>query len=354
MDLSNPQEREMLRKHIQDNIPDEAPLTAYLDDYVRLFAWPVFRAVYQGGLISIPLSNNGQIGVHLRTLLALTSKLVALERFPGFSKLMAGFGNPTQFNSTAFEVDVAAWCASRRLCQSVELSPEVPVGNRIKSPDLLWKTTLGDIYCECKHENLADNKAMKRIFRLGGALGKVYEANGPWDERCRLDIVVQHPVFDGTIKIISRLISETAARHRAGAEDGEVVDGVVSVRLSGTTDPLPAFAGCIQFHNKQLKAATTEPAISTNARFTLTMSVMSHRLKQLVSLVRDARTQLPHDKPGAIFIDIGRSELFIKKLNELIVHPAYSNTPWISLWEMGQPLTAVIRNGQPLDRRLAE
>ena len=297
MDLSNPEEREMLRKHVQDNIPGDAPLTAHLEDYVRLFRWPMFHTVYQGDLISIPGPNNMQNGVHLKTLLALTSKLVELERFPGFSKLLAGFGNPTQFNATAFEVQVAAWCASRRVCQSIELSPSVGVV-KIKSPDLLWKTTLGDIYCECKQENSVDNKAMKRIFRLGEALGKVYEANGPWGETCRLDIVVQHPVLDGAVKIISRLISETAERHKAGAVKGETVDGVVSVKLSQTTDPLPDFAGCIQFQNKQMKAGVPEPAFSTNARFTLTISVMGQRLKQLVSLVlRDARTQLPNDKP---------------------------------------------------------
>ena len=88
----------------------------------------MFHTVYQGDLISIPGPNNMQNGVHLKTLLALTSKLVELEQFPGFSKLLAGFGNPTQFNATAFEVQVAAWCASRRVCQSIELSPSVGVG----------------------------------------------------------------------------------------------------------------------------------------------------------------------------------------------------------------------------------
>src|SRR5208282_456042 len=110
--------------------------------YVRLFTWPVFRTVYQGGLISIPTPNNMQHGVRLTSLLALTSKLVELERFPGFSKLLAGFGNPTQFNATAFEVQVAAWCATRKVSESLELSPEVQVGDGIKQPEFLWKTSL--------------------------------------------------------------------------------------------------------------------------------------------------------------------------------------------------------------------
>ena len=46
--------------------------------------------------------------------------------------------------------------------------------------------------------------------------------------------------------------------------------------------------------------------------------------------------------------------MFQEKLNELIVHRAYSNTPWISLWERGSPLRPSFRSGQPLDHRLAE
>ena len=83
------------------------------------------------------------------------------------------------------------------------------------------------------------------------------------------------------------------------------------------------------------------------------MSVMEHRLRQLVKLVRDARTQLPPDKQGAIFVDIGGSQIFVDKLKELIVQPEYGNIAWISLWERGLPLKAVIRGGQPLDARIA-
>jgi hypothetical protein len=354
MDLSNPQDRDLLCKHIQENVPDDAPLMAYLEDYVCMFICIVLRTVYQGGLISIPTPDNIQHGVHLTSLLALTSKLIQLERFPGFSKLLAGFGNPTQFNATAFEVQVAAWCASRKLTQSLELSPDVQVGDRVKHPEFLWKTALGDIFCECKQENSADNKANRRITRLFNVADTIYESNGPWGETCRLDVVVQHPAKDGTPRIINRVISEIAARHKAGALEGQIIDGVVSVRLSRTTDPLPAIDGCLQIHKKVLKAHCPEPALSPNAKLTVTMSVMGHRLKQLVALVKDARTQLPPNKPGAIFIDIGGSKIFVDKLNELLAHLAYANTPWISLWERGQPLKAVIRSGQPLDHRLAE
>jgi hypothetical protein len=354
MDLSSSHEREVLRKHIQENFPEDAHLIAHLEDYVRLFRWQDFHTVYQGGLISIKAPNNVQIGVELRNMLMLTSVVVKLEKFKGFHGLMDGFRNPTQFGATAFEVHAAAWCSTRKACRSIEFGPEVEVAGNVKHPDFLWKTMLGDLYCECKQENSADNKATKRILKLSNIVNRLYEQNGPWDTTTRVDVIVQHPAYDGTDQILERVISRAAQCHRSQTGDAEFVEGVVTVKLSKTTDALPDVAGCIQFHHRQLQPHCPEPALSTNARFTVTMSVMAHRLKQLVELVKDARSQLPRDRHGAIFIDIGGSKIFEEKLHNMIAQPAYVNTPWISLWERGQPLKAVIRGGQPFDHRLAE
>ena len=40
------------------------------------------------------------------------------------------------------------------------------MSNTIKRPEFLWSTELGDIYCECKQENSADNKVNKRAMKL--------------------------------------------------------------------------------------------------------------------------------------------------------------------------------------------
>ena len=168
----------------------------------------------------------------------------------------------------------------------------------------------------------------------------------------RLDVTIQHPAFDGTDEVIRRVIQKVSLNQVPGFE---AVGGVVSARLVRNTEPIPDCAGCLQLHHKVLKGGGgPQPALSTDAKYTFTMSVMAHRLKQLVRLIRDARTQLPPDRPGAIFIDIGGSKVFEDKLHELLRQPEYSNTPWISLWEKGQILKAVIRQGQPFDARLAE
>lgn len=215
-------------------------------------------------------------------------------------------------------------------------------------PEFLWRTTLGDVYCECKQENSAENSVNRRVSKLFDVLGEAYEKNAPWDGETRLDLIVRHPALDGTNEVIRRVVQKAAS-----LQDGEIVDGVVTLRISRRTDALPNYSGCLQLHHRELKAGCSESALSTTAKYTVTMSVMEHRLRQLVKLVRDARTQLPPDKQGAIFVDIGGSQIFVDKLKELIVQPEYGNIAWISLWERGLPLKAVIRGGQPLDARIA-
>jgi hypothetical protein len=319
----------------------------------RLFRWPDFHTVYQGGLLSIRGPNEVQFGVHFESLLRVSGLLIHLEKFPGFQSLIEGFRNPTQISATLFEVQVAAWCVARKVSQSIEFSPAVQIGSSIKRPEFLWHTALGDLYCECKQENSADNKATKRVQKLFEVMGNAYETNAPWDESFRLDVIIGHPARDGVNQIIERLIREVAAHQRSGTWGGEIIDGVVALKMAKRIDNVPDLTGCAQIHNRELKGGP-EPILSTNSRYTLTMSVMGHRLQRLAELVKDARTQLPRSSPAAIFIDIGGSQVFVDKLNELIVQPAYANIAWISLWERGQALKAVFRNGQPFDSRLAE
>jgi hypothetical protein len=353
VNLSNSEDRRQILESSQAVPAMHQLLVGHLEDYLRLFKWPEFHTIYQGGLLSIPGPNNVQFAFQFEPFLRLTDPLTRLEQYSGFSSLIEGFRNPTQINATLFEVQVAAWCSTRKVTQSIEFSPQVHVGGSIKRPEFLWRTSLGDIYCECKQENSVDNKATKRVQKLFELVGKAYDANGPWDESLRLDMIVGHPARDGVNQIIKRLVGEAASRQRDGRWEGEIVNGVVTLKLAKKTDDVPNVTGCAQFHNKELKGGP-EPILSTNSRYTLTMSVMGHRLQRLVELVRDARTQLPQNHPAAIFIDIGGSQVFVDKLNELIAQSSYANIAWISLWEKGQFLKPVIRGGQPLDARLAE
>ena len=113
MNLSNREERRQLIERARDNPPIYTLLVNHLQDYVRLFKWPDFHTVYQGGMLSIQGPNKGQFAFRFESLLEITGLLTLLEQFPGFQSLMEGFRNPTQISATLFEVQVAAWCATK-------------------------------------------------------------------------------------------------------------------------------------------------------------------------------------------------------------------------------------------------
>jgi hypothetical protein len=354
VNLSSLEAREQLIRDSEGNEPIYSLVKRYINDYIRLFPTQDFLTVYSGGLIGIQGKNNQQFGANLKSMLEITGKLVRLEEFPGFDSLLEGFRNPTQFSSTIFETNIASWCASRKICQSIEFSPAIAVADKVKHPEFLWRTTLGNIYCECKQENSLNNSVKRRIQKLFNDIGVLYEKNSPWNEDYRLDIIIEHPARDGTSQILGRLIQRTALLQQTGKACETIVEGVVTIKIVKKGEPTPDVRGCIQIHRQIIGSAKAEQIIGSNALYTLTMSVMKHRLKQFTDLIRDARTQMPKDGQGAIFIDIGGSKLFEEKLHQLLSNPEYANTPWISTWEGDQIKIAVYRRGQPLDHRLLE
>src|SRR5262249_7074041 len=81
----------------------------------------------------------------------------------------------------------------------------------------------------------------------------------------------------------------------------------------------------------------------------LTMDIAEYRAQAATRLVRDARTQLPNDATGLIFIEAVGHRAALGKLRPLLAAPTYHNTPWVSVWMHGECLDAVWRESQPFD-----
>jgi len=154
LNLSDTADRCLLKEAAERSPALLALINRYLDDYLRLFPEAHFQKIYSGGIIGVTSKSNATAGSDILRMLQLTERLVALEKYQGFPCLLNGFRNPTQFESTRFEVAVASWCDSRRVTVSLAFSPTVSRKGRQKTPELLWETTLGDLYCECKREHL--------------------------------------------------------------------------------------------------------------------------------------------------------------------------------------------------------
>lgn len=351
LDLSRPEDRRALRDSAEVLSQLQASIDLYLGDYLRFFPEADYRTIHGGGVIAVRSKNCGTAGTDIMRMLRLTEMLMRLEDFEGFSELLAGFRNPTQFDSSCFEVAVADWCTKRDVTESIVLSPSVVSRGKRKHPDLLWRTTLGDLYCECKRENALDGAARRRVERLMSRLEAAYRAFGSWDPDSRVDVSLDASARDGVEQTFHSLLS---ALHATGPTDHSVcqASGVVRATYGSRSRTwVPAENSvrqmCIQVGNEKATSLN-----ESNAHLTLTMSITSQRLKMLSKLVRQARQQLPDDGTGALFIAIGGGPVIQEKLEMLLSQNAYESTPWASLWRIDTPSAYVWKRGQSFDDRL--
>jgi len=138
----------------------------HLDRYREWFPEAHWKTVYSGGMIGIPVSERHGNSYDLAQMLNITAALESLTNYPGFQELLTGFRNPTQIAGTMFEVSVAGWCQGRAVTRGLELVPHVMVRNHSKRPDILWDTTLGRLYCECKSSHFFQQAVAKRAERF--------------------------------------------------------------------------------------------------------------------------------------------------------------------------------------------
>jgi hypothetical protein len=71
--------------------------------------------------------------------------------------------------------------------------------------------------------------------------------------------------------------------------------------------------------------------------------------------VKDAKTQLPDDGSGGVFVELPSGiDIATQKLQEMLSQPAHQAVGLGSVWTGGTPVRAVWRNGQAFDARLVE
>lgn len=351
LDLRSPEDRRQLRDACLQVPGLSALIDEHLDDYVRFFQDPSWLTVYSGGSISVRTAPKHSAGFDIRRVLELTRLLKHLSGYQGYEKLVAGFDNPPQIESTYFEVLVATWCSERAVASSLEFSPEVTVKGGRKHPDFLWRTELGDTYCECKRGNIIESKFQQRVENLRAYMSEIYERHQPWDPSLRLDVKFDKGPLPQIQAGISSVVAQAAAALRAGNYEGlTFIEGSVTGALRPKGNLAPQGRETVTTGMAQVgPVAKSLPEV---IYFTLNMSLAKYRQDAAARLLREAKTQLPATHPGAVFIELGGATTAQQKLLSLLGEPAYDNIPWVSIWAGGELLSAVWRNGQPFNDRL--
>ena len=117
-------------------------------------------------------------------------------------------------------------------------------------------------------------------------------------------------------------------------------------------ETVPSRLGVLRMRTVKIKAGAATALNDLNSCLTLTVSVERDRERALGNLVRDARSQLPEDAPGAVFIQGVGAAGALNKLQHLLTTAA---TPiWGALWDFERPTAFAWKHGQPFDLRIAE
>lgn len=343
------------RRHLLQIAKGDQKLVALIEenlaDYMRFFPQTECRHVYAGGMISIPAGGKRFLGYELSKVLDLTAALKRLLSFEGFSDLISGLSNPTQIAATIFEILVADWCRGRRISLDLKFSPSVKIGEHVKRPEFYWRTTLGEVFCECKRADFHTTSLSDRLDRMLRRLDELHKLKTDWNPSLRLEISVQKCSLNEFQRESMRLMEKAGRASDSQDPLGAIIQEnnmTARFRPKGELSPREP-----ETMSQSLVIAGTEPTDpSTSGYLTLIMDLRSYRKDAAAALLRRARKQLPAQGVGLIFLEGAGRGAATEKVQMLITQPAYESTPWISLWSQGEFDAAVWRNGQPFDNRV--
>ena len=295
-----------------------------LKAYLAYFPNPGWRKVYSGGMVGI-----GKSVHHIGNLLETATILVRLSSYRGFPALIHGLTNPSQVRGTLFEIETAWWSVTRKLTTGLRFAPPVTTKAGIKRPEFRWDTSVGRLYCECKEANDFENRAAAFTLKLADVLSNAYDGAGPWDTQLRLDLQIIGRAENGIERRIAIVVQRLAA---SGAVALPVREGEVEGILRKREEPLPPAPGTSRV--ARISVSATEPVklldengvvAHESATSTLTRPMAVERIRKVRDLIREARRQLPHTVPGAVFINVIASAEAVQKAQQILSQQALAN-----------------------------
>jgi hypothetical protein len=329
----------------------------YIHDFLKWFKAPEWHLVYSGGMMSgpEPRGRSPRPGSSIERLLDITAKLRLLQGCSGFERLIAGLDNPSQVDSTIFEIEVAAWCTSCRYHKGLTFSPAVVKRTGVKYPDFLWETTLGNLYCECKQLNMWQRTETQRASTL---MSRTAEAMGDaelWPKDMRMEILIHGQFKQGSEDRLRATVQQQTSEVSRGLRPSPFQDDTFTVAVRDrSVNPL-TLPDSINMYQVQVGSVPIQVNDFRNAHLMVTKSIGFARGRALRDFVKEAKKQLPDNGPGGVFIEIPSGiDAATQKLQEMLMQPAHHAVAWASIWIGSTPARAVWRDGQVFDARLID
>jgi hypothetical protein len=220
LDLDRVADREELQTILTSH-PSLVALTesGLIEDYFGWFKAPEWRTVYGGGMISgpQPKRNNSMHGSSIDQMLATTVRLRWLQGYQGFDRLIAGLNNPSQISATVFEIESAAWCATRLHTTALVFSPDVINREKVKHPDFLWETSVGTLYCECKQASAWQRSESRLLSTISADLNDAMGDAETWPTSVRIEVLINGLFRAGAKDQLKTVVRGQATEVRRGS-----------------------------------------------------------------------------------------------------------------------------------------
>jgi hypothetical protein len=216
----------------------------------------------------------------------------------GFEELLDGFSNPTQFEDSMFEAQMARWCLERPAVRRLRFAPTYAVMGHSKRPDFEIFTSLGRIVCECKRAHQGANDFSKRLARITDAFD-VGMKSVPFTSGLRLEV----EVHDRIVGDLTQAANQACAAAAAAPVGKPFRFGPFTVATSKIGEPA-VHKGNWKVQTGKVEVGDTPTGITEEWAYLL---VASPRMEQALirgagSLINTAHRQLPSERNGIVFV----------------------------------------------------
>ena len=224
--------------------------------------------------------------------------LAAVAHCEGFRDLLKGFGNPTQFDDSMFEAQMARWCIQRRAVKSLRFGPEYVVRGHVKHPDFEIQTPIGRIVCECKRLHHSGGDFSARLARVTTAFDAAIKTLDV-PESVRVEVEVQERIAGD----LHRSAIDACAAAMATPIGEPVRRGPFLVLRSEVGKP-PVHQTDGEVQTGRVRVGATPTGITAECTYLLVSSPWMERalVRAMGGLANTALRQLPEHHQAVIFV----------------------------------------------------
>ena len=292
--------RDLAQRHVSNPRDDTltAPQIETGLESLILYLGPQPWMIWRWGGFNVPTGGRSTRLTDAGEAARLGLDLATVAHCEGFDEFVKGFRNPTQFDDSMFEAQMARWCVERRAVNALGFGPEYDVRGHLKHPDFEIETPIGRVVCECKRLHLSGGDVSTRLARVTTAFDAAIKTlNVP--AAVRIEVEVQGPI-GGDLNHAAT----DACRAAMGTPIGSPVRRGPFIVVRSEVGKPPVHHNEWEVQAGNVRVGDTPVGITAEYTYLLVSSPWMERalVRAMGGLVNTALRQLPEQHHGVIFV----------------------------------------------------